>query len=595
MTRNAAPMPMNYTLSKSSGPAAPVEAGYASLRRLLPLLKGEKRNLAWTGISIVISSAGTLAAPLIIGRTIDTSIRNKDFGGVLVSAALLVVMYLTVLVASYVQTIRMGTVGRRVLFSLRNLLFSKLQELPVAFFNQNKTGDLISRINNDTEKLNQFFAQGLVQFVRSYFMMLATGIFLLVLNLRLGAASLLPALGVLVLTQVISPWVKRKNQKSLQTTGSLSAEIQESLSNFKVIAAFNRFDYFREKFDGANRENFTSSVGAGLANGVFVPVYGLASSLAQLTVLAYGIMLVTTGHLTVGLLIGFMLYVDNFYMPLRQVASIWSSLQLALAALDRVSEVLALESDMSVIPAESHVSKAVLEFRDVSFRYSGGKDVLRNVTFALEAGKTYALVGPTGGGKTTTASLMARLYDSTEGIVLLGGRDIRSYQPEERTKKIGFILQEPFLFSGSVLDNIFYGNADFIGSSDEQRAEAVAQAGLGNLLERFERGFDSKIETSGDAISLGQRQLIAFMRAVLRNPEFLVLDEATANIDTVTEKLLEETLRALPKETTKVIIAHRLNTIESADEIFFVNGGELQRAGSLQNAVDMLMKGKRES
>jgi ATP-binding cassette subfamily B protein len=588
---------MKYALSNQSGKAAP-EPGYSALKRLLPLLRGAKRNLAWAGVTVVIGSAGTLAAPYVIGRTIDGAIRTKDFHGVLLSSVLLLGIYLVVVVTGYVQTICMGTVGRHVLFSLRNLLFSKLQELPVAFFNQNKSGDLISRINNDTEKLNQFFAQGIVQFVRSFFMMLGTGIFLIALNPKLGLAALGPAAGVLVLTRLISPWVKRKNTRSLQTTGGLSAEIQESLSNFKVIVAFNRLDYFRQKFSQVNEQNFKSSVGAGLANGIFVPIYGLASSSAQLIVLAYGIALITSGHMTIGLLIGFLLYVDNFYMPLRQVASIWSTFQLALAAVERVSEVLAMESDMALIPAETldaKDSKAVMEFRGVSFRYDDGKNVLRDVNFALEAGKTYALVGPTGGGKTTTASLMARLYDPSEGTVLLSGRDIRSYAPEERAKKVGFILQEPFLFSGSVLDNIFYGNAEFVGAANEQKVEAIRQAGLGNLLARFERGFDVKIETTGDGISLGQRQLIAFMRAVLRKPEFLVLDEATANIDTVTEQLLEETLRALPKSTTKVIIAHRLNTIESADEIFFVNGGELVRAGSLQNAVDMLMKGKRES
>ncbi len=585
---------MNYTLSKPSGPAAP-SSGWSAFKRLLPLLKGEKRDLALAAATVLIGAGGTLAAPYIIGRTVDGAIRDRNFNGVLLSAVLLLAIYLVTMVANYVQTICMGKVGRHLLFSLRNLLFSKLQELPVAFFNQNKSGDLISRINNDTEKLNQFFAQSIVQFTRSFFMMLGTGVFLLALNPRLGAAALAPALGVLLLTQALSPWVKSKNQRSLQTVGGMSAEIQESLSNFKVIVAFNRLDYFREKFNQVNEQNFTSSVGAGLANGIFVPVYGLASSVAQVVVLAYGIALIASGHLTVGLLIGFLLYVDNFYMPLRQVAAIWSFFQLAMAAVDRISEVLAMESDMSVIPAEPVDSSAVLEFRDVSFRYDDGKDVLRHVHFALEAGKTYALVGPTGGGKTTTASLMARLYDPSEGVVLLGGRDIRSYAPEERTKKVGFILQEPFLFSGSILDNVFYGHTGFVGSSDEQKIAAVKEAGLGGLLDRFGRGLDTRIETGGESVSLGQRQLIAFMRAVLRKPEFLVLDEATANIDTVTEQLLEETLRALPKTTTKVIIAHRLNTIENADEIFFVNGGELMRAGSLQNAVDLLMKGKRES
>lgn len=586
---------MNYTLN-SSGPNGQKKSGLVALKRLVPLLKDEKRDLAIAFMAIIVTSVSTLIAPMIIGHTIDTYIQTRDFQGVLVFSAILLGVYLVGLLASYIQTIRMGTVGRRVLYNLRNAIFTKLQELPVAFFNQNKVGDLISRINNDTDRMNQFFAQALMQFVGNFFLIFGAGIFLVSLNIRLGSAALLPALGVLIVTQLVSPWVKRKNVESLQALGGMSAEIQESLNNFKVIVAFNRLDYFRDKFNQANDRNFKASVGAGLANNVFTPIYQLASSLAQLIVLVYGVALIESGQVTLGLLIGFLLYVNSFYQPLRQLASVWSSLQQALAALDRISEVLALGTDMAVIPTgTAKTSEAVLEFSHVSFHYPDGNDVLKRISFRLERGKTYALVGPTGGGKTTTASLMARLYDPTEGAVFLDGMDIRSYAPEERALKIGFILQEPFLFSGSLLDNIFYGNTAYDGSSKEDRLKIISESGLDKLLGHFEQGFDTPIQTSGDTISLGQRQLIAFVRAVLRKPEVLILDEATANIDTVTEQLLAQVIEKLPKETTKVIIAHRLNTIENADEIFFVNGGEVTPAGSLESAVEMLMHGKRQS
>jgi ATP-binding cassette subfamily B protein len=203
-------------------------------------------------------------------------------------------------------------------------------------------------------------------------------------------------------------------------------------------------------------------------------------------------------------------------------------------------------------------------------------------------------VGPTGGGKTTTASLMARLYDPTEGTVMLDGRDMRSYTPAERTKKIGFILQEPFLFAGTVGENIMYGNTEYQHDTKESIEKIIKERGFEDLVARFDKGLDAPIASTGDAISLGQKQLIAFIRAVLRNPDLLILDEATANIDTVTEQLLEDILKKLPAETTRVIIAHRLNTIENADQIFFVNSGEIVLAGSLSQAIDMLLKGKRE-
>jgi ATP-binding cassette subfamily B protein len=439
-----------------------------------------------------------------------------------------------------------------------------------------------------------------MQFVGSLFLMSGAAIFALSLNLRLGVAALLPAVGVLVVTKATSAWVKARNMKSLQSVGGMSAEVQESLQNFKVIVAFHRMDYFQKKFDVANDANYKASVAAGFANNVFMPMYGLAHQLAQLLVVAYGIVLIGQGQTTAGQLIGFLLYVNSFYGPMRQLATVWSSFQLALAALDRISEVLALESDMSLMSAGPAESSAVMEFRNVCFQYpaakdSPGKEVLRDVSFALEKGKAYALVGPTGGGKTTTASLMARLYDPTEGSVFLDGRDIRSVPPEERSRKVGFIPQEPFLFTGTVRDNIVYGNDEYRDYSSAQLAEVLEQANLSNLLARFSEGLDTKVATSGNSISLGQKQLIAFMRATLRRPELLILDEATANIDTVTEQQLEEILNKLPAETTKVIIAHRLNTIDNVDQIYFVNSGGVALAGSMEHAVEMLLHGKRES
>ncbi|MET3898456.1 ATP-binding cassette subfamily B protein [Devosia sp. UYZn731] len=585
---------MNYKLNTKDASESK-ESIWTGLARLLPLMADEWRNIGIAFSAIAVTSAMALTAPFIIGHIVDQFISKGDYTGVLTWSGLLLIVFLVQLVSSYTQTRTMGGVGRRILFNLRNAIFTKLQELPVAFFNQNRSGDLISRINNDTDKLNQFFAQALMQFLGNAFLIVGAGILLLVLNIKLGAAALVPAVLVLIATQLQSPWVKRASFKSLQTLGGLSGEVQESLANFKVIVAFNRLDYFRQKFAVANDVNYSASVSAGVASNIFLPLYGLAATLGTLIVLGYGIMLIDAGDMTTGLLIGFLLYVTNFYNPLRQLASIWSSLQLALAGLDRISEVLALQSDMVVVPSEAVVSDAVMAFENVSFRYPDGKDVLSGITFALERGKTYALIGPTGGGKTTTASLMARLYDPSSGTVRLEGRDIRGYTPEERAAKIGFILQEPFLFTGTVRDNIIYGNPTYVGKPDAVLVETLESAGLHSLLSRFEAGLDTSVSSSGDAMSLGQKQLIAFIRAALRNPELLILDEATANIDTVTEQLLEDILKRLPASTTKVIIAHRLNTIDNADAIFFVNAGTVTLAGSMESAVDMLLNGTMQS
>ncbi|HUZ60026.1 MAG TPA: ABC transporter ATP-binding protein [Hanamia sp.] len=584
---------MDYNLYKENKSSTRV-----ALKKMLQFMKGEKRNLIIAFIVMAFNSGISMLTPYLIGYTIDHYIQTKLFHGLLLFTGFILSLYIISAATDYLQTKIMGSIGIRMLYSLRNAVFNKIQELPVAFFNQNKAGDLISRINNDTDKVNQFFSQSLMRFVDSIFTMLGAAIFLLVIHIELGAAALLPALFILIFVRIISPWVKKKNAISLKTTGALSAEIQEGLGNFKTIIAFNRRDYFREKFNLANASNYKASVSADLVNNIFAPVFTLFSNIAQLIVLAFGIYLISKGNFTIGLLISFIAYVQYFYQPLQQLATLWATFQTAMAAWDRISVILNLESDMAQ-KSESrtnHISNVpLLNFRNVSFQYFGGKKVLRNINFKLEKGKTYAFVGPTGGGKTTNASLIARLYDPTEGDIFFEGKDLRTFTPEERSKKIGFILQEPFLFNGTVRDNILYGNEIYKEFDNERLNALLKKEGLESLVSRFENGLDTKIFSGGDSMSLGEKQLIAFIRAVLRKPELLILDEATANIDTITEKLLENILQKLPASTTKVIIAHRLNTIENADEIFFVNSGEVTAAGNFDNALQLLLEGKRES
>lgn len=587
MNHNKAQKNMNYKLNIKENKK--VRKGiYESISSFFPLLTNEKKPLIITMVAVSVTTLTNLVAPIVIAHMIDVFIVEKNFQGLLLFAGLLLVMYLLGSATNYIQIMSMGGVGRRVLFNLRNNLFVKLQNLPLTFFNQNKSGDLISRINNDTDKLNQFFSQALMQFIGNFFLILGSGIFLIVLNVRLGLAALVPALLIFIITQGLSAWIKRTNAKTLESTGNLSGEIQESLSNFKIIAAFNRIDYFQKKFNKINQENYEVSLQSGVANNVLTPLYGTAANIAQVIVLAYGIMLIGSGGITIGLLISFLMYVNNFYVPLRQIASIWSSFQLSLASLERISEVTNLESNLKVFPQTEKIGNdSLITFKDVSFTYPEGKTVLHNINFELKKGKTYALVGPTGGGKTTTASLMARLFDPTVGSIFLEGYDIRSYNEQERSDSIGFILQEPFILTGTVRDNIVFGNKQYQNISSEDIEKKLNELGLDELLSRFENGLETKIEHQ-ETVSLGQRQIIAFIRAILRNPKILILDEATANIDTVTEEILEKILDKLPKDTTKVIIAHRLNTIENADEIFFVNEGQVVPANSFENTLHLL-------
>ncbi|HUX84284.1 MAG TPA: ABC transporter ATP-binding protein, partial [Chitinophagaceae bacterium] len=373
---------MNYNLNQLQASDTGKKSTGAAFRKLLPLLGRERKNLLVALGANLVSSGLNLTGPILVGYTIDHYITKKQFHGVLVFSGILVILYLGSLVTSYFQTKLMGGVGQRMLFHLRNEVFGKLQRLPVAFFNQNKAGDLISRINNDTDKLNQFFSQSLMQFIGSVFIMAGAGIFLLSINVRLGAATLVPALLLLLFTRGLSTWVKSRNAASLRTTGGLSAEIQESLNNFKAIVAFNRRDYFRKRFDVANRDNYQAAVGAGLVNNIFLPVFSLSSNLGQLVVLSLGIYMISVGQFSVGLLISFLAYANSFYSPIRQLAALWTNFQVAMAGWDRISYILNLSSDL--IPAENggHPDPdGALTFSGVHFSYPDGKEVLHGINF----------------------------------------------------------------------------------------------------------------------------------------------------------------------------------------------------------------------
>ena len=547
--------------------------------QLWTAVRQERTYLCKALAAVLLNAALSLSTPVILAYAIDTYIMVGDYAGVLRCSAVLLAIFLTTSQVHYRQTLWMGTVGQRLLYRLRQQLFEKLQALPLAFFQQNQTGDLISRLNNDTDRVNQFFSQSLVQFSSSLITMAGAGIFLLALHPRLGAAALIPALAIVLPTRALGPWIRSSNAASLKSTGDFSAEISECLDHFKVLVAFERRDYFRERLEQANRKNYRKALLAGLANGIFTPIYGLCSQMAQFIVLGYGLWLVSRQECTLGLVISFFIYIQRFYDPLRQLASLWASFQAAMAGWERIAAILNEQSHLPQWPPHALEASAAsmqiprLEFRDVEFSYQPGRPILHCVNLRLLPGKTYALVGPTGGGKTTIACLMARLYDPTQGSLDLDGCDLRRYTPESRSCKIGFILQEPFLFDGTLADN------------------QITEEALGPMLERFPQG----LQTPVAGLSLGQRQIVAFVRAVVRQPDLLILDEATANIDTVTEMQLGAILEGLPKTTTRVVIAHRLNTIENADEIYFVNAGRVELAGSLEQALEMLRERRRDS
>jgi ATP-binding cassette subfamily B protein len=562
---------------------------------LLRFMQGSRLAMFGAFVLLLINSATIILVPFITGDVTNKYIPVGDKDSLLKAVVLIAGIYLIGALASYYQIRVMGAVGQSVLYRIRAAIFAKIQSLPLAFFNSNKSGDLISRINNDTDKLNQTFSETLLRFTGDIVVIIGIGIVMVGLNPTLGAIAWGVLAAMLLITWALSGFIRSSNNASLQKLGELSAGIQESLSNFKVTVVFNRRDYFTESFAQLNENNRQAATWAGIANAMLVPLYTYAAAIGSLLILVFGIQILLIDKAMAGQmpefgsLLSFILYANLFFNPLKEMSELFAQLQTGIASWSRIIKILSLESNLVQIQnGDVDDSGCLVKFHNVSFGYDVENMVIKHINMELAAGKTYALVGPTGGGKSTTASLMARLYDVSEGQIFFKGKDIRSYTPAELAKDIGFILQEPFLFTGTLAENIKYGNVEIADFTDEQLNQKLINLGLEKLISRFPEGLATQINPGAENISLGQRQLVAFVRVLLRSPKLLILDEATANIDTVTESLLEEILNKLPQDTTKVIIAHRLNTIENADQIFFIANGSIEQPIDFGSALSLI-------
>ncbi len=549
-----------------------------------------KRRLSYALLLVVLSSIAQIVTPYLLGLSIDTFIARGDLRGLSRLIFALSALYVVSGIITYFQQRIMGKVGQQALYKLRATIFEKIQSLPIAFFNQNKTGDLMSRINNDTDKLSQFLSESILRFAGSAFTLLGITGFILYLNWKLALVLLASTLFLLSVTRIFSPYLEKYNKKSSAALGIFTAGVSEQLTNFKAIVAFDRRNFFETFLSALNKDVYNKSILAAFLNTIFSALYDFAGYIAQVAVLGYGIYLISHSEITIGLLIGFLSYTLRFYDPLRFIAAIFGNIQVSLASWGRIRDILSLTSNLPVIKEGSVATLSVetlMYFDEVNFKYAE-TNVLKHVTLGLQKGKTYALVGPTGGGKSTIASLMVRLYDPTAGVIFWKGKDMRTYDRDELSTDISVILQEPFLFTGSVADNIRYGNDVFFETTDEQLEQLLEERNMSELLKRFPDGLKTNIDSGAENISIGQKQIISFVRTVLRAPKLLILDEATANIDTVTESSLQKLIESLPKDTTKIIIAHRLNTIKKADEILFVGGGEVKRVSGENEVLELL-------
>jgi len=572
---------------------------WQSLKDFYAFMDGNGSKLLLAAFFIVIDSIDGAITPFLLGIAIDKYISKGNADGLINIIIILAIVNAITLIANYVQGRIMGTISQKVLHKIRGAVFAKLQELPLAFFHQNRTGDVMSRINNDTNNLNDFLSESISRFIGSFFVLVAIAIFISFIHFSLGLVMLSMCLVLFVITKLLSPFIRRVNKKSMEANSSLNSSIQENLANFRVIAAYNKRDYFVDHVSNEAKVTYKDTLVADTANKMLEPVYEYAGYLASVGVLGYSLYLLTTGNITLGILVAFVTYTQRFYEPLLMLANIFGNVQESLAAWTRIRHILTLESNLNVLSksqSEKGNSQFTLELKDVTFSYVENSLVLEKINLQFESGKTYALVGPTGGGKSTLVNLMSRLYDPSFGVVYLNGIDIRTYSHEERAKYQSVILQDPILFDGTVKDNIIYANQDYVGYSNEDLFEVLKENNCLKMLERFPQGLQTIVSGGGgSSMSLGQKQIISFMRVILRKPAVLILDEATANIDTVTEVLLNDVLDSLPAKTTKIIIAHRLNTIKNADEIFFVNRHHVVKAEDFTQAINLIENAKKVS
>jgi ATP-binding cassette subfamily B protein/subfamily B ATP-binding cassette protein MsbA len=554
--------------------------------RLLKLVVPYKWLLILSLGLVTISAASQGLSPYLIGRAIDGFITKGDAAGLARIIVVLMVVYIVGMFATRYQIIATNQIGQNLLAELRHEVFVKIQSLSLQFLESKQAGEIMSRLVNDIEALNSFFTQALAQMIGSIFSLAGLVVAMVAIDWQLALAVLVMVPVLLLTTTWFSKMARTAFRKTRTTIGEVSANLEEELSGVKVAQAFNRTDANVRRFASVNAANRDANVNAMAVTSAFMPAMDLLSTIDMGLVAALGGYLVISGRLSVGIVVAFLQYVQNFFRPIQTVAQMWTLAQSAFAAAERVFDLLDLEPTVQDAPDAIPAARieGFVRFEDVSFSYEKDEMVLCRASFEAKPGQTLAIVGPTGAGKSTLVSLLARLYDVTSGRVLIDGKDVRSLQQRSLRSQMGIVTQEPFLFSGTVMENIRYGR---LNATDEEVYDAAKTANAFEFISRASGGFNGEVGERGRLLSQGQRQLIAISRAVLADPRILILDEATASIDTQTEVLIQKALQKLLAGRTSFVIAHRLSTVRNADLVLVIDQGEIVERGTHKELMKM--------
>jgi len=553
-----------------------------TLQRLWQYFRQEQRMLAIIFSLIVADSVLVLIGPYLIGVAIDSMVVPEPAtrGGMLeVLLLILVVTYLADGLLSWGQGWLMAGISQRVVMQLRTTLFAKLQKLPLAYFDIHPHGELMSRLSNDTDNVSGTLSYSISHLMSSSIAITGSFVMMLVLSPLLTLAALITLPLVIFLTRIISRKTSVLFKETQVELGNLNAHIEETISGIPVIKAFNHEHKAIEDFKTINRRLCEIGTSAQIWSGFLMPIMNVITNIGFGAIAIVGGMLAVNDVVTVGTIASFISYSRQFVRPVNELANIFNTVQSGVAGAERVFEVLDQAEEPPDLPEaiELIAPKGQVVFQNVSFGYRPDVLILQNVNFVAAAGSSTALVGSTGAGKTTIVNLLARFYDVTDGRILLDGRDIRQYTRDSLRKCFGMVLQDTYLFSGTIKENIRYGRPT-ASDADVERAAILANANV--FIKRMPEQYDTELLENGGNLSQGQRQLIAIARAILAEPSILILDEATSSIDTRTEFFIQDALRKIMNGRTTFIIAHRLNTIQDADRILVVENGRIVEQGS---------------
>ncbi|GIO57255.1 ABC transporter ATP-binding protein [Paenibacillus cineris] len=566
--------------------AKPKQAG-ATLRRLWAYLSRQQFGLIIVYITTILSAVISLIGPFLLGKAIDRFIMPKEHEGFWSLCLLMIGIYALGSVVSWIQVYVMTAVSQRTVLALRQDLFDKYQQLPLRFFDTHPTGELMSRTTNDIENVSNTLNQSVTQLLNSIITLAGSLVIMLRLNLPLTLVSLISIPLVLVATRQITRLTRKLFKAQQQHLGELNGFIEETVSGQKIVKLFRREPVAVEQFQKINHKLNQVGIRAQIASGMVGPVMNMVNNLSFALIAAAGGWMVLQGHTSVGIVVSFLNYSKQFGRPITELANQFNLMQSAIAGAERVFEIFDLDTeyaeDHKRAVAELGEVKGSVEFRNVTFSYKPGTPVLQDVSFTAEPGQMIALVGPTGAGKTTIINLLTRFYEIDQGDICIDGVSIRDMDKDSLRSKVGIVLQDTYVFSGSIRENIRFGRLD---ATDAEVEHAARLANADRFISRLPDGYDTVLAAEGSNLSHGQRQLLTIARAILADPAILILDEATSSVDTRTEMHVQEAMQTLMKGRTSFVIAHRLSTIQDADRILFIHGGRIAEQGDHRQLLE---------